>query len=125
MWITRRELARLERELSVALRRAERAEESLASERASKDWLVTQLTSRVVTKHGGYGLEHEAPLRQSPPVNPRGFIRDPTDADDAKLDYYKRCFAEAGKSEDEAVALWEAEMRGESPAYPYESEVEQ
>jgi hypothetical protein len=120
MWITRRELARLERELKAARQRADDAERRLASERASKDWVILQLTSRFVTKQGLYGLDHEPPT--SPPPDPRGFTRQPTAEDEAKRDYYIKCYREAGRSEEDAVALWEAEMRNEPVVYPYEQE---
>jgi hypothetical protein len=120
MWLSKREIARLERELSAALQRAKAAEDALAAERQAKDWLVLQLASRVITKHGGYGLDHEP----SPPkvVEPQRFVRQPTEIDLAKLEYYKQCAAAAGKPEEDAVQKWEAEMRGESIAYEYESE---
>ena len=114
MWITRRELARLERELKLALRRAERAEDLLAAERQAKDWLTLQLTSRVVTKQGGYGLESEPPPKQiEPQGHPQGYTHEPTDIDLAKLEWYKQCAVNAGKPEEDAVEKWEAEMRGQ------------
>lgn len=123
MWVSRRELARLERELKAALRRAGDAERRLEGERSRHDWTTLQLTSRFVVKQGLYGLDHEPP--QPVPPDPRKFIRVPTEEDDAKRAYYINCFREAGKTEEEAVAIWEAEMRGEHVTYPYESEAEQ
>lgn len=124
MWITTRELRRLERELAQAVKRAEDAEDRLASERQAKDWLTLQLASRLATKHGGYGLDHLPPESQvdvkSP--HPKGYIRDPDEIDTAKLEYYKKCYRDEGKSEDDAVKIWEAEMRGETPTYEYEQE---
>jgi hypothetical protein len=122
-FVTKRELARLQRELSSAVKRAERAEDELKAERQAKDWAILQLTSRFVTKQGGYALDAEPP--QPAPSDPRGFARLPTAEDEAKRDYYIQCYREAGRSEDEAVAIWEAEMRGERVTYPYESEAEQ
>ena len=123
MWISRRGLVRLERELSRAIRRAEAAEQALAAERQGKDWLTVQLASRIVTKHGGYGLAHEPPPPAPPPQpHPRGFVRDPTEIDYAKLEYYRQCARQAGKSEEEAEHIWEAEMRGESVRYEYDDE---
>lgn len=119
-WISRREIARLERELKATLQRAKDAEDRLQAERASKDWLITQLTSRFVTKQGQYGLDHEPPPK--PVLHPKGYVSEPSEIELAKLEYYKRCYREAGKSEKEAVALWEAEMRGETPTYEYERE---
>lgn len=123
MWISRRELQRLERELSQALKRASEAEAELRRERAAKDTLVVQLASRVITKHGGYGLDE--PERPAPPPHPKRFTHEPSETDLAKLDYYKQCYLQAGRPVEEAEAIWEAEMRGETPVYPYESEVEQ
>jgi hypothetical protein len=117
-FVSRRELARLERERSDAVKRAAVAEDRLAAERAAKDWAILQLTSRFIVKQGAYGLDAEPP--QPTPSDPRRFVRLPTEEDDAKLEYYKQCYREAGKSEDEAVVLWEAEMRGEQVRYPYE-----
>ena len=117
-WLSRRELARLERQLSHALRRASAAEEALAAERQSKDWLVTQLASRIVTKHGGDGLDHELPPK--PVDHPKRFTHEPSEVDLAKLEYYKQCARNAGKSEDDAVEKWEAEMRGEMPVYAFD-----
>lgn len=119
MWITRREWARHQRELQAALKRARHAEDALAAERQAKDWLVLQLASRVITKHGGYGLDHEAPSVEVAP-HPQRFTHEPTEADMAKLDYYRECYRQVGKTEEEADAIWEAEMRGEMPRYPYE-----
>lgn len=121
-FVSRRELARLQRELNSAVKRAEDAERRLDSERASKDWAILQLTSRFITKQGGYGLDSEPP--QPAPPDPRGFARLPTAEDEAKRDYYIQCYREAGRSEEEAVAIWEAEMRGERVTYPYEQELE-
>jgi hypothetical protein len=118
MWISRRELKRLLTQVATTESRARGAEDTLAAERQRHDWAMLQLTSRFVVKQGLYGLDHEP----SPPVpsDPRRFVRLPTEEDDAKLEYYKQCYREAGKSEDEAVVLWEAEMRGEQVRYPYE-----
>lgn len=125
-FVSRRELARLERERNDAIKRAAAAENRLAAERASKDRLIVQLASRVVTKHGQYGLDHE-PSATTQPVSPppRTFAREPTEVDTIRRDYYIKCYAEVGRSEDEAIALWEAEMRGDGVVYPYETEVEQ
>lgn len=131
-WLSKRDLDRLERDLLHALQRAEKAEQALiderrradeliAGERQAKDYLTLQLASRVVTKHGGYGLEVE-PKSAEPVAHPKGFVREPTDHDFTRLDYYKQCYREAGKSEDEAETLWEAEMRGETVTYEYEQE---
>ncbi len=117
-WITRRELARLERELSVATRRAEGAEKALAEERQRHDWLILQLTNRVVTKHGGYGLAETKP--EEPPPNPRGFTHDPTPEDLDVLNQFKMWAAEAGQPEDDAIQKWEAHMRGEVIPIEYE-----
>lgn len=122
MWVSRREITRLERELKNALQRADCAEERLQAERSSKDWLITQLTSRVITKHGGYGLDHEPNPLVTTPAHPRGFIREPTELDEVKLEYYKRCARERGLPEEDAVMKWESEMRGEMPTYDAEQE---
>jgi hypothetical protein len=120
MWVTRRELARLERELSVTRQRADTAEQRLAEERSAKDWLVTQLASRLVTKSGGYGLAHEPPAPLAP--HPRQFTHEPSVIDLAKLEYYKDCARRAGKSEQDAEERWAAEMRGEE--LPIDNETE-
>jgi hypothetical protein len=110
-WVTRRELARLERELSSCAKRAADAEERLSAERQRHDWLTLQLASRVITKHGGYGLEHEkAPI---PVPHPKGFLHEPTAEDMDVLNFFKACAAEVGESEEDAVKKWEARMRGE------------
>lgn len=98
--------------LAAATKRAEDAESALSSERGNKDWLTLQLASRVVTKHGQYGLEHEKPVKTEVP-SPQGYTHDPTEIDLAKLEFYKKCAREAGKDEEDAVLKWEAEMRGE------------
>jgi hypothetical protein len=117
MWLSRRELARLERELNAALQRAKGAEDALAAERQRHDWLILQLTNRVVTKHGGYGLEEAKPEPVEP--NPKGFTREPTQEDIDVLNFYKNCAAEAGLDDAKATEWWEAHMRGE--AIPAES----
>lgn len=131
-FVTRHYLDRLDRDLLQALQRAEKAEQALAderrrtdsviaNERQAKDFLTLQLASRVVTKNGGYALEVE-PKSSEPTPHPKGYAREPNDQDLARLEHYKRCYLEAGKSEDEAEAIWEAEMRGENVTYPYEQE---
>lgn len=120
--VSKRELARLERELSHALKRAASAEQSLAAEREAKDRLVIELASRVVTKHGGYGLTGPVAQVEPPPPNPRGFTHEPSEIDLAKLEYYKQCARAAGRSELEAESIWEAEMRGEPVRYDYADE---
>lgn len=122
MWVTKRELARLERELSRATKRAEDAEERLAAERARHDWQALQLTSRLVTKHGGYGLEETKPEPVEPKQNPKGFIHEPTPEDLDMLNFYKACAAEAGLDEQDAITKWEAHMRGEALTVEYEAE---
>lgn len=118
MWVSKSEMRRLLHQLATAESRARRAEDTLAAERQRHDWAILQLTSRFVVKQGLYGLDHEPPAAPAP--EPRRFIRPPTEEDDAKLEYYKQCYREAGRSEEEATALWEAEMRGEQVMYPYE-----
>jgi hypothetical protein len=134
-WISQRSLNRLERDLLSALQRTERAEELLATERRradeliaaerqAKDFLTVQLASRVVTRHGGYGLALE-PSPTEPAPHPKGYVREPNEQDLARLDYYKQCYLQAGKPEEEAESLWESEMRGATPSYPFEdAEVE-
>lgn len=133
-WIGKRDLDRLERDLLHALQRVEKAEaalteerrrvdELIAGERQSKDFLTLQLASRVVTKHGGYGLEAEPKPVESTP-HPKGYIRDPTDIDYARLEGYMEIYRRDGRSEEEARALWDSEMRGEQVVYPFEQEAE-
>lgn len=120
-WITTRELARLERERENAIRRAEAAEERLAAERQRHDWLALQLVSRVVTKHGGYGLDE---VKAEPPApHPRGFTHEPDDMDMAKLEFYKQCARDAGVEDPDSDAQrrWEAEMRGEELPIEYDN----
>ena len=118
-WISTRELRRLERELTNAVKRANDAEERLQSERASKDWMIQQLTSRFVTKQGLYGLDNQPTPLAPTPAHPKGFLRDPTPEDEAKLEYYIRCAinADIPNPEEDATMRWEAEMRGESILY--------
>jgi hypothetical protein len=136
MWITAAEFARMERAIEDSLQRAIDAEKRLAeerkrlddivaSERQSKDWMTLQMASRVVTKHGGYGL-NETSTKIEPTPHPKGFVREPEEVDSARLQYYVRCYQKVGKSADEAqqlaTQLWEAEMRGENVTYEYEQE---
>ena len=122
-WLTSRELKRLERELSAALRRAVDAEKRLDAERSSKDWAILQLTSRFVTKQGGYALDTEPPAKIEPNKgHPKGYTHEPTEIDYAKLEFYKRCAVEAGHDESDAERRWEAEMRGEGLPIEYEAE---
>ena len=117
-WISRHELRRLQRELDRAVKRAEDAERRLDAERQAKDWAILQLTSRFVTKQGGYALDSEKPTPA--PSDPRRFTHEPTAEDLAKREWYIKCYIERGWPEDDAIQLWEAEMRGESVTYPYE-----
>ena len=118
MWISRREITRLERELKAALQRAKSAEDDLRVERQSKDFMIAQLTSRFVTRNGGYGLETEKPVPPAP--HPKGYTHEPSEMDLAKLEYYKLCARNAGVDEQDAVLKWEAEMRGETLSYEYQ-----
>lgn len=120
-WLSRRELVRLERETQRAVQRAIYAEGQLAEERRAKDALVVQLASRVVTKHGGYGLDNPAPIPPAPETA-NNYTHEPTEMDKAKLDYYKRQARAAGQPEELAQQIWEAELRGEQIVYPYETE---
>ena len=132
MWLNRSEYERLvklaaqsefyQEALIAAQTRAENAENALAGERQGRDWIVNQLTSRVVTKHGQYGLDHE-PIKAEPPEPAKGFNREPTEHDLAMRDWYIKCSIGAGKSEEDGERIWEAYMRGESVAV--ETEVEQ
>jgi hypothetical protein len=121
-WISAREIRRLERELARANKRADDAEDRLAIERQSKDWLTVQLASRLATKAGTYGLEDKPPKPVELKAHPKGYLREPDEVDTAKLEYYKKCFSDAGKSEIEAERFWEAEMRGEAPTIEAEQE---
>lgn len=111
MWYSEKHIARLESDLKEALRRAEAAEDRLDAERQRHDWMVLQLSSRVVTKHGGYGLDHEPP--KPPDPHPKGFTHEPTQEDFDVLNFFKASAADAGKSEQDAIDKWEAHMRGE------------
>lgn len=118
-------MRRLLQQVVAAEERAQRAEDALAGERQSKDWLMLQLASRLAVKSGTYGLDHQVPQKtteQPPAKHPRGFVRDPNEHDNARLEYYKQCYREQGRPEVEAEALWEAEMRGENVTYEYEQE---
>jgi hypothetical protein len=116
MWVSRAEMRRLVQQLAAAEKRALRAEDALAAERQRHDWKDLQLLSRAVTKSGGYGLEHEQRAESPPPQ----FIQPPTPEEEARRDYYVKCYLEAGRSAEEAEAIWEAERRGEVVRYPYE-----
>ena len=133
-FVSQRYLDRLERDLAVALERAataetrltterERVDSLIAAERQGKDWLVTQLASRVVTKHGQYGLDHEKPKEIEVPAHPQGFIREPTEMDLIRLQQYQKWAREAGvpNADEDAQARWEAEMRGETVQYSDEA----
>jgi len=126
MWVSRAEMRRLLQQVAAAETRAQRAEDALAAERASKDWLTVQLASRVVTKHGQYGLDHAAPTKEPPPpAIPAGFTHVPDERDYAKLEWYKQLARQRGESEDYAEKIWEAEMRGEPLPYQVEVDGEQ
>jgi hypothetical protein len=120
-WISRAELRRLLQQVAAAEQRAQKAEDALAAERQAKDWMVTQLTSRFVTKQGSYGLDHKPPEPITP--HPKQFIREPTEIDLVKLEYYKKCARNAGRDEQGAIDIWEAEMRGETITFQYDDEV--
>jgi len=122
MWVSKSEMRRLLAQISTAESRAQRAEDTLAAERARHDWKDLQLLNRAVTKNGGYALDHEKSEPALPTPHPRGFTHEPTDIDLAKLEWYKQCAVNAGKDEDDAVLKWEAEMRGEQLTYNYEDE---
>src|SRR6185369_2512508 len=118
MFVSRRELARLERELKSALQRATSAEKGLADERQRHDWLILQLTNRVVTKHGGYALDETKPE----PVEPLPRIPEPTQEDLDVLEFFKTCAAEVGETEESAIEKWQMHMKGE-PLFVDKSEM--
>ena len=122
MWVSRSEMRRLLKQIAAAESRATRAEDALAAERSRHDWTTLQLTSRFVVKQGLYGLDYERPEPAS--SDPRKFTQPLSVEDKAKREYYVRCFVEAGRSEEEAIDLWEREMRGEQVRYPYEEQME-
>ncbi len=103
MWISKRELQRLERERGNAERRALAAEERIDTERQRHDWLILQLTNRVVTKHGGYGLAETKP-EPEPERHPKGFTHEPTLEDIDVLNQFKMWAAAAGQPLD--AACW-------------------
>ena len=107
--------------LQSAEKRAEDAESALASERSNKDWMISQLTSRFLTKQKSYGLDNEPP-KIEPESHPKGYTHDPTTIDLAKLEYYKQCAVQAGKDEEDGVMRWEAEMRGEGLSIEMDTE---
>lgn len=133
-WVNQRYLDRLESDLTAALQRAEVSESRLAAERErldgllaaerqSKDWLTVQLASRVVTKHGQYGLDHEKSVAVEP--QPSRYTHEPTEMDYARLEFYKRDAQRVGATEEDAQARWEAEMRGNPIPVAYEMDSEQ
>lgn len=126
MWLKREDYERLvtqaaqlkplQNVLAVAEERASNAEDLLASERQAKDWLITQLTSRFLTKQGSYGLDHERSvegLKEALAETPKAYKRQPTERDLGLLEFYKQCAAQTGQPEEDAIAKWEAVMRGE------------
>ena len=115
MWITRREISRLERELSEARQRATSAESRLEGERARVDKLTVAVMDYGATKSGSIAISSrtEPPPKIEP--HPKGYLHEPDETELAKLEWYKSCCREAGRSEEEAVAFWEAEMKGEHP----------
>ena len=132
MWLSRADYERLLTQaaqseflanaLKSAEKRAEDAESALASERSSKDWMVSQLTSRFLTKQQTYGLDDE-PRKAEPVSHPKGYTHEPSVIELAKLEYYKQCARDAGRPEEEGELIWEAEMRGESmPALQMDTE---
>src|SRR5689334_5098564 len=131
MWLNRSEYERLvnlaarcqsaEQQCRLTESRLEESEKQLAAERAAKDWLITQLTSRFITKQGSYGLDHE-PQPVMPAAHPKGYTHEPSEMDMAKLEYYKDCARAAGVDEGDAIEKWEAEMRGESLVIEAEAE---
>ncbi len=118
MWLSKREIARLERELARAYKRADDAEERLAAERQRHDWQSLQFASRIITKNGGYGLEETKP--EPPPPHPKKFTHEPTPEDLDVLEQFKYWAAAAGRDEDDAIQKWEAHMRGEMIPIEYE-----
>jgi hypothetical protein len=137
MWVKREDYERLVKQAAQselmqdardkAEARAKSAEADLRVERESKDFMTLQMASRVVTKHGGYGL-NETPVKVEQNPHPKGFIREEEPTDTARFQYYVTCYQNAGKPLDEAQALatqlYEAEMRGESVTYDYERDEE-
>jgi len=133
MWLSQKDHERLvtqaaqseflTKALEAATKRAEQSEKDLASERASKDWMISQLTSRFLTKQKSYGLDDKKP--EPPPPNPKGYTHEPTVIELAKLEYYKQCYRDAGMPEEKGELRWEAEMRGEVVPFEFEMETEQ
>lgn len=115
-FVSGRELRRLERERNDFRLRAEAAELRLEKEREAKDRLILNMADRVFTSKGTYAV--------SPVEEKKVTIIQPalSAMDEAKREAYKKFAVDAGRTEADGIAVWEAEMRGEGMPYLSESE---
>lgn len=122
MWLSRADYQRLVTQaaqsdlLAKAEARAEAAESALVVERQRVDKLNLAVMDFGATKSGSLAISArtEPPPKVEP--HPKGYLHEPDETELAKLEYYKQCCRTAGRSEDEALVYWEAELRGEHPA---------
>jgi hypothetical protein len=120
MWVSRREMARILKQLKRAESRATELERALHAERERNRTRENELLNRALTAAGCYALPKERPDKPvNIPVMPRGV--EYTALEEAIRDAYREAAAEAGHSRQDADAMFERRRRGEmvTPNEPF------
>lgn len=114
-WDKRAETRRLLKQVADANARVKEVEADLKAERKSKDYLVLELSSRVMTASRQYGISErpEAPIQQQslPPAPLTPF-------EESEREEFGKFAVEAGQSKEDGFELWDRRRHGE--LMPYE-----
>jgi hypothetical protein len=112
MWISRREMARLVKQLKRAERRATELERALLAERERNRVRENELLNRCLTAAGCYALPAATPTKMATQASTEP--REMTALEEAIRDAYRQAATEAGHSRQEADAMFEKRRRGEA-----------
>lgn len=121
-WLSRRELARLLKQLKNAERRATDAERALLAERERNRVRENELLNRVLTAAGCYALPTEPDTLTKTATQRSTEPTEMSALEEAIRDAYRTAATEVGYSAREADAMFERRRRGEilPTGEPYE-----
>lgn len=121
-FVSRRELARLERELKQARQDARTATELLAAERRRKDEIVLAVLDTKATKDGGYPVSSRLPQKpvEEKSESPTEYHERLKNQFEEVWKYYLQVATQNGKSEDEAMGWLICHAEGRP--LPFENE---
>lgn len=104
-FVSRRELARLERELKQSRQDASTARNDLAEERRRRDEIVLAVLDTKATKDGGYPVSSRLPHKalEEEPETPAEYHERLKEQHSEVWGYYLQVATQNGKSEDDAM----------------------